>query len=110
MSLLRPMKKSIATSAKPITLARSITRSGDRLAAHLLDQAPEDVAAVERQDRQQVDQAEREADQGEQQQRRGRRPTSIAWLATSLIPTTPEICLRCFGFEDVGEDVDRSCW
>ncbi len=36
-------------------------------AAHLLDQAPEDVAAVERQEREEVDQAEREADQGEQE-------------------------------------------
>ena len=34
-------------------------------AADLLDQAPEDVAAVERQEREQVDQAEREADHGE---------------------------------------------
>ena len=65
------MKKSIATSTKPSTLARSITRSDTGLPAHFLDQAPEDVAAVEGQDRQQVDQAEREADEGQQGQRLG---------------------------------------
>ena len=62
MSLLRPMKNSIRTSAKPTKLARSMVCSEGRPAADLLDQAPEDVAAVERQERQQVDQPEREAD------------------------------------------------
>src|SRR5215207_2189463 len=41
----------------------------DRAAAQFLDDRPEDVAAVERQDRQQVDQTQREADQGQQQDR-----------------------------------------
>ncbi len=48
------------------------TPAGNPLAAHLLDQAPEDVAAVERQEREEVDQAEREADDGEQDERLGR--------------------------------------
>ena len=43
------------TSMKPTTPARSITRERHRAAAHLLDERPEDVAAVERQEREQVD-------------------------------------------------------
>ena len=39
MSLVRPMKNSIITSAKPITVARSMTRSGTGLPAQFLDQA-----------------------------------------------------------------------
>ena len=62
MSLLRPMKKSITISAKP-TRGTFHHPQRDRLPAQFLDQAPEDVAAVERQDRQQVDQAQREADE-----------------------------------------------
>src|SRR5680860_474138 len=41
-----------------------------RLAAEFLDQAPEDMAPVERQDRQEVDQPKREADDRKEQQRR----------------------------------------
>ena len=69
MSLVRPIANSISTSTKPTTEARSMIRNGTRPAAHLLDQAPEDVAAVERQEREQVDHREREADQGEHEQR-----------------------------------------
>src|SRR5215210_2877564 len=42
---------------------------GDRPAAHLLGQRPEDVAPVERQEREQVDDAERERDHSEQEER-----------------------------------------
>ena len=42
---------------------------GNRFAPHLLDQAPEDVAPVERQEGEEVDQAEREADDRQQRQR-----------------------------------------
>ena len=69
MSLVRPMKKSMITSTKPTRAGALHHPEGHRSAAHLLDQAPEDVAAVERQEREEVDQAEREADHGEQDQR-----------------------------------------
>ena len=42
---------------------------GHRPAPDLLDQAPEDVAAVERQERKQVDDRQRQADHGEQRER-----------------------------------------
>ena len=55
----------------------------DRAAAHLLGQRPEDVAAVERQEREQVDDAERQRDDREQEERRARSSSSIAWRVTS---------------------------
>src|SRR3954469_22822724 len=42
---------------------------GDRAPADLLHEAPEDVAAVQRQEREQVDDRQREADEGDQRQR-----------------------------------------
>ena len=71
MSLERPRRRA-SSPARSRTLARSMTRSGTGLPRDFLDQAPEDVAAVERQEREEVDQAEREADHGEQQQRLAR--------------------------------------
>ena len=50
------------TSRKPTTLARSMTRERDRPAADLLGERPEDVAAVERQEREQVDDRQRQRD------------------------------------------------
>ena len=55
---------------KPITLGLFHDAEGDRAAADLLDQAPEDVAAVERQEGEQVDDGEREADDGQDVRRR----------------------------------------
>ena len=64
MSFERPITKRNTTSMNPITPACSITRNGTGRPADLLDQAPEDVAAVERQEREQVDDRQREADHG----------------------------------------------
>ena len=50
---------------KPTIDARSMTRNGDRTAADLLGQRPEDVPAVERQEREQVDDPQRQRDQRE---------------------------------------------
>ena len=75
----------------------------DRAAAQFLDQRPEDVAAVERQDRQQVDQAEREADQGQQQQRRV--DADVDRLVGDVAdPDDAGDLLALFLFEDAGED------
>ena len=47
--------ESMITSTKPTTLGALHDRERDRAAAHLLGQRPEDVPAVERQEREQVD-------------------------------------------------------
>ena len=54
---------------KPTTLARSITENGIAPAADLLGERPEDVPAVERQEREQVDDRERQRDQREDVER-----------------------------------------
>ena len=89
----------------PTTVARSITRSETGRPRDFLDQRPEDVAAVERQDRQQVDEAEREADEGEQEQR----PFEALFdhlVADIADPDDAGDLLALFLFEEMGEDVD----
>ena len=71
MSFDRPITNSTITSMKPITPARSITLNGTGLRAHLLDDRPEDVAAVERQEREQVHDRERQRDDREDPDRVG---------------------------------------
>ena len=69
MSLVSPITNSIRTSTKPTTAGALHDPERHRPAADLLDQAPEDVPAVERQEREQVDHRQREADQREHEQR-----------------------------------------
>src|SRR6476469_6271487 len=72
----------------------------------LLDQAPEDVAGVERQERKQVDDREREADQGDQAKR-----LSHAELERLMRhvrdPDDPVDLLALLGLEDLPENADR---
>ena len=79
----------------------------DGTAAHLLDQAPEDVAPVERQEREQVDDREREADHRQQQER----PPQVLReaLASGLVaPHDPRDLLAVLGVEDPRERGERS--
>ena len=63
MSFVRPIKKRPITSMKPMTPDRSMTAKGTGLRRTLLDDRPEDVAAVERQEREQVHDRQRERDE-----------------------------------------------
>ena len=67
---------------KPTELERYIDRERDRPAADLLGQRPEDVAAVERQEREQVDDGERQRDQPRKKSAR-RRVDATVWRVTS---------------------------
>ena len=69
MSFVSPTTNSAMTSAKPMKPGALHDRERDRAAAHLLGERPEDVAAVERQEREEVDHAERERDHREQEDR-----------------------------------------
>ena len=78
----------------------------DRAAAHLLGQGPEDVAAVERQEREQVDHAERERDQREQED--GAVGRQLDRLARGLVGAHDAgDLLALLGLEDAGDRLDR---
>ena len=102
MSLVRPMTKSTATRMMPTTLASSITRSDTGSPADLLDQAPKDVAAIQRQKGKEVDHAQGEADHGEERQRR--REPELNRLMTDVADADDSGDFFAFlGIEDPGE-------
>ena len=82
----------------------------DRLAAaQLLDDRPENVAAVERQDRDQVDEPEREADQCEQQEATFERAFFVQGVVGDVGDADDAGDLfALFLFEQVTEDVRRA--
>ena len=61
--------------------------TSDSTAAKPFDDREQDVAAVERQQRQQIQNRQREADQPENLQKQCEGERSTAWLETSTIPT-----------------------
>ena len=66
MSFESPITNSMITSTKPIGAGALHDAERDRPAADLLGQRPEDVAAVEGQEREQIDHGEGQGDQREQ--------------------------------------------
>ena len=102
MSLLKPDQEQADDEDEADHSGPLHDRERNRLAADLFDQAPEDVAAVERQKREQVDHAQREADQGDQGQRLSR--ADVDRLAGHLVaPGHPGELLTLLGLVDVRE-------
>src|SRR3954453_22635758 len=78
---------------------------GDRAAADLLRQRPEDVATVERQEREQVDHAERERDHREQEH--ALLDAELDALARDLVGADhARDLLALLGLEDLGDRLD----
>ena len=82
-------------------------RERHRRAADLLDEAPEDVAAVERQEREQVDERQREADHGEQEERLAGVELDACRVDLVRADDARDL-LALLGVEDAGEDRRRS--
>src|SRR3954447_24969443 len=79
---------------------------GDRPAADLLRERPEDVAAVERQEREQVDHAEGERDHGEQED--ALRHAELDAPARRVVGADHAgDLLALLGLEDLGDRLDR---
>src|SRR5215218_49872 len=79
---------------------------GDRAPPHLLGQRPEDVPAVERQEREQVDHPERQRDHREQVEGLGR--AELDALPRDLVGADhPGDLLALLGLEDLGDRLDR---
>src|SRR3954452_10876533 len=78
---------------------------GDRPPAPLLGQGPEDVPAVERQEREQVDHTERQRDDGEQEERLGR-PDLDALASDFIGADHARDLLALLGLEDLGDRAD----
>ena len=92
----------IANRLRPTTAVAEVDDLRERAAAQLLDERDHDVAAVERQHRDQVQHAEREADLGRARERsHERRPSRHAAADTRTMPTE----LDTWFVSRAGEDV-----
>ena len=106
MSFVRPTKNSMITSAKPMKPGALHHAERDRAAADLLGQRPEDVAAVERQEREQVHHAERERDQRQDQDRGSSCPVRTPCASRCSHRRRCRL-LTLLGHEDLRDRADR---
>ena len=101
MSLVRPITKSARISKNLIALALDHAERHP-LPADFLHQAPEDVTAIEREEREEVDDRQREADHREQGERLSR--TELDRLVGNVAdPNHAGELLALFGLEDPHE-------
>ena len=105
MSFVKPITNTSRIRTKPTMPARSMTSNGIRLPADLLGHRPEHVAAVEREEREQVDDRQRQRDQSEDEERL-RRAVGERLLGGRVPVDDAVELLSLLGLEDSCDDRD----